>query len=241
MLPSGPLDAPQWGTAFATQLPDSGTTGATAFLATLAGAYCIKASSPAEGFANTFNRWLGAPSPQARWVRFDSQEYDEIRSALCQGAKFAHQRGLGYMTRIHGNSFRKSHFLVMSLVPDASMFAVPAALAQQLFEPSVMKASTGVISTWGANTQKAADVCGLPMPPTVAAEVDAEVANAAKVRLQSLGRVLFADLCLQSRDRFLPPPFVSVATVDGVLRKEAGEAPPETTDMRHSGDAGSYL
>merc|ERR1712232_412063 len=175
MLPSGPLDAPQWGTAFATQLPDSGTTGATAFLATLAGAYCIKASSPVEGFANTFNCWLGAPSPQARWVSRDSQEYHEIRTALSQGAKFAHQRGLGYMTRIRGNAFKKSHFLVMSLVPDASMFAVPAALAQQLFNPAILTPSPGDIAAWAANTQKAADVCGLPMPPAVAVEVDTEV------------------------------------------------------------------
>merc|ERR1719401_941063 len=142
---------------------------------------------------------------------------------------------------MNGNVFKQSHFLVMSLVPDASMFAIPAALAQQLFEPACMTMNTGGIASSATNTQKAADICGLPMPPTEVAEFDADVADAAKVRLQSLGKVLFADLCLYSRDRFLPPPFVSVATVDCLLRKEAGEAPLETTDMRAYGDADSYL
>jgi hypothetical protein len=227
-LPAGPIDTPRWETTFAVQLPDSGTTKATAFVATLAGAYCIKASSPAESFANNFNRWLSAPSPASRVVRAGTQEFADMHAAFLRAAGFAPARGQECgIQRLHRMKMN-GHYLVMTLATDASMFGgASPEMGQMLSEPPASTvAATGDAGTWAAATQRAAEICGVALlKGSVEPQVQPlEVQEAARCRLQALGRALFADICLASRDRLMIPLFVSKTTVEAVLRKQAGES-----------------
>jgi len=252
-LPAGPIDAPRWDTTFALQMPDSGMTKSAAFVATFAGSYCIKGLQPAESFANNFNRWLGAPSPRARAVPPGSPELDEILAALARASSFGVLRGLDDVGARVGQFGRG--LTIMSMIPDASMFAgVPATAGRLLFEPcAASSAASGDLDSWAAATQRAAEMLGLPPAASGRDEVpqSPEAQEAARVRLQALGRIFFADICLFNGDRFMLPLHVSQPTLDGLLRKQAGEKgkvfgdltkePAGTYNMESKGAGQRYL
>merc|ERR1711884_219025 len=102
--------------------------------------------------------------------------------------------------------------MVTSLIPDASMFCGAAPTAGRLlFEPPAdLPTASGDLTSWAAATQVAADLLG--MPPAACGWDETpqsrEAQHAARGRLQSLGRIFLADICLQNGDRFMLPLFV---------------------------------
>lgn len=132
-LPSGPLEAPRWETAFDAEIPDAGTTRSVLFLATLAGSYCIKASlQPAEEFfATRFVQRCGCQAPAVRVLFKYHPEYEELAAAIRKVSELAGSRQdeekRQQIMSMLSNGLAKPHLFVMAVVPSPVPFSRHAA------------------------------------------------------------------------------------------------------------------
>lgn len=193
-LPPGPLNAPRWDTAFAAAVPQEGSTQSVLFVATLAGAYCVKASAnPAEEyFANRFLQRCGVEVPALRVVFGTEEEHAAIMAAIRQVAHLAKHRGdpclCGQLRSMLRHGLRKPQVFVMEFIRDA------VTVGDLVGQTSVLD-----------------DLFAFP---TGACERDKEAAS----RLQALGRCWFGDTLLCFRDRFAHHPLVSPSHFDSQER-----------------------
>jgi len=223
-LPAGPLTAPQWGTAFATELPESGTNGCVFFLATFAGAYCIKGvlggdsnamGGPGEYAGNIINVRLGVNTPPCRIVYRDDEEFSAIKGALLKGGAAMAARGLcgevcAASQRINTLfDHERLALMVCTMISDASMFGFRPNLARQLFElPDGGGAmATGDEDSWAAPTNYIFSHLAMSRgeKPDLTIPIPANLTPSTKWRLQSLGRAHAADIFLSNKDRFFSP------------------------------------
>jgi hypothetical protein len=171
-LPPGPLSAPRWETAFQVGRPAEGTTGGLAFIATLAGAFAVKAADDvAEEFVGTrFLRAAGAPVPGARVVFPADAEHASILAAVEAVAKQYSRRGDAegaQAVMVHvlvGLRKYDGPLLLLELVPAARALDEIGASAARLLEPAV--------------------------------------GSRARARLEAMGRVWIVDAALHFHDRF---------------------------------------
>ena len=171
-LPPGPLAAPRWETAFQVGRPAEGTTGGLAFIATLAGAFAVKAADDvAEEFVGTrFLRAAGAPVPGARVVFPADAEHASILAAVEAVAKQYSRRGDAegaQAVMVHvlvGLRKYDGPLLLLELVPAARAFDEIGASAAHLLEPAA--------------------------------------GSRARARLEAMGRVWVVDAALHFHDRF---------------------------------------
>jgi hypothetical protein len=228
-LPPGPLSAPRWETAFQVGRPAEGTTGGLAFIATLAGAFAVKAANDvAEEFVGTrFLRAAGAPVPGARVVFPADAEHASILAAVEAVAKQYSRRGDS-----EGAMAVMVHVLVGMRKYDGPLLLlelVPAALA---------------LDEIGTSGERAA---ALLLEP--AAE-----GSRARARLEAMGRVWIVDAALHFRDRFASR--LSCAGYDAAVACAEGRAPsasreaapdaapaatPEQARARMAGNLGNIL
>ena len=171
-LPPGPLSAPRWETAFQVGRPAEGTTGGLAFIATLAGAFAVKAADDvAEDFVGTrFLRAAGAPVPGARVVFPADAEHASILAAVEAVAKQYSRRGDAegaQAVMVHvlvGLRKYDGPLLLLELVPAARALDEIGASAALLLEPAA--------------------------------------GSRARARLEAMGRVWIVDAALHFHDRF---------------------------------------
>ena len=172
-LPPGPLSTPRWETAFQVERPDEGSTGGLAFIATLAGAFAIKAveNIAEEYFGTEFHRSAGAPVPNTRVIFPTDAEHASIITAVETVAKQYSRRGdsvraTAIMLHVYVALTRyNGPFLLLDLVPAAlSLGAVQKRTATLLLEP--------------------------------------QSSARASARLEAIGRVWVIDAALSFRDRF---------------------------------------
>ena len=171
-LPPGPLSAPRWETAFQVGRPAEGTTGGLAFIATLAGAFAVKAADDvAEEFVGTrFLRAAGAPVPGTRVVFPADAEHASILAAVEAVAKQYSRRGDAegaQAVMVHvlvGLRKYDGPLLLLELVPAARALDEIGSAAALLLEPA-------------AGTR-------------------------ARARLEAMGRVWIVDAALHFHDRF---------------------------------------
>ena len=171
-LPPGPLSAPRWETAFQVGRPAEGTTGGLAFIATLAGAFAVKAADDvAEEFVGTrFLRAAGAPVPGARVVFPADAEHASILAAVEAVAKQYSRRGDAegaQAVMVHvlvGLRKYDGPLLLLELVPAARALDEIGASAARLLEPAA--------------------------------------GSRARARLEAMGRVWIVDAALHFHDRF---------------------------------------
>ena len=171
-LPPGPLSAPRWETAFQVGRPAEGTTGGLAFIATLAGAFAVKAADDvAEEFVGTrFLRAAGAPVPGARVVFPADAEHASILAAVEAVAKQYSRRGDAegaQAVMVHvlvGLRKYDGPLLLLELVPAARALDEIGASAALLLEPAA--------------------------------------GSRARARLEAMGRVWIVDAALHFCDRF---------------------------------------
>jgi len=124
-LPAGPLEAPQWETAFAAEASTEGSDGVV-FIATLAGVYVVKASSrPAEEyFATRALSMLGIPVVSVRVLSHVEREWRSIKAAIKSASQQMTKRGdiegaQRLVLRLRG-PLQRPQLLVMSFVPQAT-------------------------------------------------------------------------------------------------------------------------
>jgi hypothetical protein len=201
-LPPGPLSAPRWETAFQVGRPAEGTTGGLAFIATLAGAFAVKAAGDVaeEFFGAGFLQAAGAPVPGARVVFPADAEYASILGAVEAVAKQYSRRGdaegaMAVMVHVLVNMRKYSGPLLL-------LELVPAALTLD----EIGSAETALLLE----------------PPAFVAE------SRARARLEAMGRIWIVDAALYFRDRFASR--LSCAGYDVATARAKGHSPSVTRE-----------